>query len=401
MKKTLLILTTTLSFCCVSQNTNILAPIGNVGIGTLFPTAKLEVKGSTLLQTLSVTGGAIFKDNLSLEKNLNVLGNTTLRNTVVNGVLNLPQTPLTPTLNNTTQILLKDPTTNEVLTTSLNELITNIYKSPCLELAGLPGGPIIPKTSPIWASKPGVLYTLCPNDLRVGIGTENPSSTLHVAGNAYFEYILNNGDQINKGTLFVEKRLSANEDIIVNKSIQLGGFNNSGKLFVSNSGQNDATVFLSSVGNPNFNNKLVYFEYNNPNTEIFNVKNTTNNKTIFQLKSNGFMSIANNDGSKLLELESGGKLKTREIVVETALWPDYVFKPEYNLKPLSEVKIFINNNGHLPNVPSAVEVEKNGLNVEEASKAMLEKIEELTLYLIQQQEELEALKQKITQLENK
>ena len=79
-------------------------------------------------------------------------------------------------------------------------------------------------------------------------------------------------------------------------------------------------------------------------------------------------------------------------------WPDYVFKKEYTLRPLSEVEAFINANGHLPNIPKAEVVEKEGQDVGEIQTKLLEKVEELTLYLIEQKKEIEALKKELNSL---
>ena len=73
-------------------------------------------------------------------------------------------------------------------------------------------------------------------------------------------------------------------------------------------------------------------------------------------------------------------------------WPDYVFEPEYNLTPLNELKTQIEDLGHLPNVPSAEEVAENGFHLGEMDATLLEKIEELTLYLIEVNETVETLK---------
>jgi PKD repeat protein len=72
-------------------------------------------------------------------------------------------------------------------------------------------------------------------------------------------------------------------------------------------------------------------------------------------------------------------------------WPDYVFEKDYELLPIMEVKRFINENGHLPGVPSAQTVKAEGINVEEMSILMLRKTEELTLYLLQIEERLRKL----------
>ncbi|OIQ17234.1 MAG: hypothetical protein BM557_08455 [Flavobacterium sp. MedPE-SWcel] len=82
-------------------------------------------------------------------------------------------------------------------------------------------------------------------------------------------------------------------------------------------------------------------------------------------------------------------------------WPDYVFANDYELMPLSEVEGYIANNGHLPNMPSAEEVEEDGIALGNMVKLQQEKIEELTLHLIEQEKEMEALKAQVQLLLNK
>ncbi|WP_376695243.1 hypothetical protein [Wenzhouxiangella sp. EGI_FJ10305] len=72
--------------------------------------------------------------------------------------------------------------------------------------------------------------------------------------------------------------------------------------------------------------------------------------------------------------------------------PDYVFAPDYNLRPLEEVRQFISEHRHLPNVPSAKDVAKKGLDLTEFNLRLLEKVEELTLYTMQQDQEIKSLK---------
>ena len=102
------------------------------------------------------------------------------------------------------------------------------------------------------------------------------------------------------------------------------------------------------------------------------------------------------------ELAVNGEIRAKEIKVEIANWPDYVFTKEYRLPSLEEVQKHINQNGHLINIPSALEIEANGLELGEMNKLLLEKIEELTLYVLeikmennQQQKEIESLKNNI------
>ena len=84
-----------------------------------------------------------------------------------------------------------------------------------------------------------------------------------------------------------------------------------------------------------------------------------------------------------------------ECKIKLPPFPDYVFLDDYRLKPIEEVDRFIQANGHLPDLPSAQEVEENGIGVGELQVKLLEKIEELTLYTIQQQEEIDELKRKL------
>lgn len=93
------------------------------------------------------------------------------------------------------------------------------------------------------------------------------------------------------------------------------------------------------------------------------------------------------------KLEVKGTVRALEVLVETG-WADYVFDEAYNLRSIDELEKFVVLNKHLPNVPKASEIETNGLKVGETSKAMMEKIEELTLYIIQLKKEIDVLKTK-------
>lgn len=97
-------------------------------------------------------------------------------------------------------------------------------------------------------------------------------------------------------------------------------------------------------------------------------------------------------------LEVNGTIRSKEVKVEAAPWPDYVFEADYNLKSLSSVADFISKNGHLPNVPSAAVVEANGVALGEMNAKLLEKIEELTLYIIDQNKRIEQLESKTSKL---
>jgi hypothetical protein len=79
----------------------------------------------------------------------------------------------------------------------------------------------------------------------------------------------------------------------------------------------------------------------------------------------------------------------------TMFGQNYVFETGYDLPSLTSVEQFITTNKHLPNVPSAAEVETEGIDLGEMDKILLQKVEELTLYIIEQQKQLEVLKKEL------
>lgn len=93
--------------------------------------------------------------------------------------------------------------------------------------------------------------------------------------------------------------------------------------------------------------------------------------------------------------------KLKVALKNTADWADYVFADDYKLMPLDKVSAYVKEHKHLPGVPSAEEVHKSGIDVATMDAKLLEKVEELTLYMIQLKEENKALKGEIEQLKNK
>lgn len=103
--------------------------------------------------------------------------------------------------------------------------------------------------------------------------------------------------------------------------------------------------------------------------------------------------VERNDGAntqpyKLLQLDAQGLLYAREVKVNLDSWPDYVFEEGYTMLTLEELAAYIRLNGHLPNVPSAEEMKAEGVNVAETNVMLMEKVEELTLYLLQVQQQV-------------
>jgi len=117
-------------------------------------------------------------------------------------------------------------------------------------------------------------------------------------------------------------------------------------------------------------------------TEV-NINGAGATETVFLVK---------NATRKLFQVGNDGILRSREIIVDLLnTWPDYVFNADYKLMPLEAVSGYIQQEGHLPNVPSASTVAAEGINVAEMNRILMEKVEELTLYLIQQDQRIKEL----------
>lgn len=129
------------------------------------------------------------------------------------------------------------------------------------------------------------------------------------------------------------------------------------------------------------------------------------------LQGNGAVAIGiaswnyGNDGSQYVvpsgfKLAVGGKIIAEELVIKLqSNWPDYVFSNDYKLMQLSDVESFIIENGHLPSMPNAEQIEENGVEVGEMNSLLLKKIEELTLYIIELNKEVSKLKLEIDNIQ--
>ena len=111
--------------------------------------------------------------------------------------------------------------------------------------------------------------------------------------------------------------------------------------------------------------------------------------------------LANNPNNYTFAVK--GKIGAHEIQVEntSATWADYVFEKGYDLKTLKEIEEFIQENNHLPEVPSKKEIETNGHKLGEMDVILLKKVEELTLYMIEANKQIEKLNREIQELKSK
>ena len=178
------------------------------------------------------------------------------------------------------------------------------------------------------------------NDGNVGINTNHPSYNLHVVGTTFTEHF----------TLFNEQSPPREGSIL---QCDKGGnayWNDPTGLYLWQLNENDEDIYYTT-GNVSIGTDLAFPDY---------------------------------------KLAVKGKIISEEVTVrDFNKWPDFVFEDNYQLESLKSIENYINTNNHLPGVPTALEVKEEGINLGEMNAVLLQKIEELTLYTIEQQEMLE------------
>jgi hypothetical protein len=138
------------------------------------------------------------------------------------------------------------------------------------------------------------------------------------------------------------------------------------------------------------------------NLELYAFGNPSTSN-VFPLYGNVGIGTNNPDA----KLAVNGNIHTKEVKVDLASWPDYVFEDTYKLPTLKSIEAHIKEEGHLPNIPKASFVKVNGIYLGQMNAKLLEKIEELTLYTIQQENHIkvlenseQTLKERVGKLEN-
>ncbi|WP_254097185.1 tail fiber protein [Aquimarina sp. Aq107] len=152
----------------------------------------------------------------------------------------------------------------------------------------------------------------------------------------------------------------------------------------------------NDIGGIIYQDEGTYFLRERPGTKLeYTNSELLSTSFMFANMFNGNIGIGTNTPDAKLTVK--GNIHTQEVKVDLngAVAPDYVFLEDYDLKTINEVEAYIKDQGHLPNIPSAAEMEQNGIELKQMNLNLLEKIEELTLYTIAQEKQLKEANNKL------
>lgn len=369
---------------------NTLPDNGNVGIGTTDPIEKLQVNGSA-----KIDSSLVVDDSLHVKNTLTVNSTAHMGSDVrIDGDLYLTSLTTPDVYPDPLNFLFIDEnyTVREGYFSDVSDVLKNLLYAPPLG-ASQPGFNYCKQSytlNPYWMGGPNKLYVPCP-DVKVGIGTDAPAYHLDNRGNSKFG---------------LHAWFSSTASIGADD-------NNFARLYVNN--PSSGAGLQISNGSTGAYGKLLYMTYTEPTTEIFNVKNTAQNFTPFLFTGNGSMTVANSqetilklestgkftltsNGQKTFQVETNGLIRARRAKIDLDNWADYVFAPTYRLRSLPEVEAYVKAEKHLPGIPSEKQLIEEGMDVAEMNRLLMEKVEELTLYLIEQNKQIAELQEQVKAL---
>jgi len=421
---------------------NILSVNGNTGLGVTDPTERLEVEGnakiSNKLYANAIESQNFTVENATVNNQLNVNGNTGLgvisptQRLDVAGNIKASQALMASSLAIQNGEVSSNLTVGNIFSVSGNTGLGVTAPTERLDVAGnvrvsntLYADAIESNEFTVENSTVNNLLSVGGNAIingRIGLGVSAPTVKLDVAGNIKASgNITANNVTANTGTF--SGSLSATNNLAVSGTSNLTGKVTTNAMLVNGlfEVKNNANIVgtlgigigtpeatLHVAGDGKFDGtvtavKLIVDELEVANVDFGSASTTEDvnfNKDLFVEGSVGIGS-QKIDGYKL---SVNGKIRASDDikVYPEAQWADYVFEDDYALRSLEDVESYIKENNHLPNVPSATQVKKSGIELGAMDAKLLEKIEELTLYMIALkkqndllQSEVEALKKSV------
>lgn len=365
MNKSLLFIGAVLSSMIgYSQNTFPTAAGTNVGIGTTAPTARLEVTSGTV-------GTAGVKLTNLTSASTTVTGNSKALSVDASG-----NVILTPVANTATNLYSTDGTLSANRTVTMNA--KNLTFTP---------------------STANSQFFINGTSGNVGIGNIVPTAKLDIVGGPSDGATFATIDEKNSKSLII------NAGSLVTGSTKYRSFkffdfpqsnyNTKPTVYLGIEDRNDMGRFRFEAETAGTTNLRMF---NKSQLEIMQVYEDGNDNVTMTLpKANSFLGIGTTsftDGTDTYRLAVKGAIRADRVKVYTT-WADFVFEDNYQLPTLQEVEQHIKQNGHLKDIPSAKEVEQNGIELGEMNKKLLQKVEELTLYVIEMNKELQAVKSQL------
>ena len=299
---------------------------GNIGIGVLNPSYKLEVNGTAkFLENIQCSNSITFRDDAHFN----------------------------------------------VTTAIIPNLRTSSFSMPIYGIAS----PLVTGNADLWLSGGNSIRMFTganptpalsiQNTGNVGIGTTTPSQALNVVGSiAVSPNGIISDEKFNGGLMITKPQASGQYINLVRSGLvpwSIGTVYNS-STFAIGMGKSSDAAFTAPF---------------------------------FNIDTNGYVGIGTAIPDSKLTVN--GNIHATEVVVDVNIPADYVFNSNYKLMPLHEVEKYVNTNNHLPEIPSASEIKKSGLNMGEMQNKLLQKVEELTLYMIDQQKTINLQSAQISQ----